>query len=219
MKILIDGYNLIFAWGWMPGNASTQASSIARKRMIEKLKQLIPFSVRGHFTMVFDVGALTSSQARQSLASGIDQSGFYLRFAHNYPDADSLIEKMIREESTPNQLVVVSTDQRLRTAAERRKAISIRSEDFLDAIVNIVHQIDQGKNQFDSDRVASTSKQQAIEGLAGIDWLTEFGIDPGEFNETRPVEDLKTNAIQDQLDDLVDSKITKQKKRASDDPA
>jgi predicted RNA-binding protein with PIN domain len=215
MKILIDGYNLIFAWGWMPGDSSTQASSIARKRMIEKLKQFIPFSARGNFTMIFDVGALTSSQARQSLASGTDQSGFHLRFAQNYPDADSLIEEMIRRDSTPNQLVVVSTDQRLRTAAERRKAISVRSEDFLDAIENILHQIDQGKNRFDSDSVAPTSKQQAIEGLAGIDWLTEFGIDLGEFNETKPVEDLKPGTIQDQLDDLVDSKITKKKKRPS----
>lgn len=204
MKILIDGYNLIFAWGWMPANDSPQASLIARKRLIEKLKQQIPSLVRRQFTVVFDVHASTSIQTRRSLASGVDPSGFHVTFALDHPDADALIEDLIRQESAPDRLIVVSTDRRLRTAAERRKATSIRSEDFLDAIENIVQQIDPGDSHLKDSGIADSSKQQAIEGLKDVDWLAEFGIDQADFDERPSTGNPNPKSIKEQLDDLID---------------
>ena len=45
-------------------------------------------------------------------------------------DADSLIELKIADNTAPKSLVVISTDRRIRAAAKKRKALSVRSDIF-----------------------------------------------------------------------------------------
>jgi uncharacterized protein len=226
MKILIDGYNLIFAWGWMPTTQSPQAAETARAKLLQKLAQMVPVSLRGRVTVVFDVKASSVSKSASQLESGIDRSGFQIRFAHDYPDADTLIEELIRKEFAPQHLVVVSTDQRLRTAAQRRRAISIRSQDFLDKIQDIVAQCSSaqpspagdlpnaGPTGTGSASPVADTKQAAISSLKEVDWLAEFGIDPVEIHA--PSETVKATEDRPQevdLDELVDIRLKKQKRK------
>ncbi len=67
--------------------------------------------------VVFD-----AHDAPPGLPGTMDHRGLTVRFAVGYEDADSLIEELIRSDSTPRKLVVVSSDHRLQRAARRRRA-------------------------------------------------------------------------------------------------
>lgn len=45
-------------------------------------------------------------------------------------EADPIIEQKIQANTAPKRLIVVSTDRRLRAAAAKRRAVSLRSENF-----------------------------------------------------------------------------------------
>jgi hypothetical protein len=52
-------------------------------------------------------------------------------FAREYPDADSLIEELVEDDTAPTHLVVVSSDRRLQVAARRRRAKAVSCEEWL----------------------------------------------------------------------------------------
>jgi uncharacterized protein len=168
MKILIDGYNLIFAWGWMPNSDHPTASRQARSRLIQKLSQLIEKELRKNILIVFDV---KSALAAKHLKSGADPSGFELLYAHGYPDADTLIEELIQKESAPQNLIVVSSDRRIKTAANRRGAFVVESENFLDEIPSLFHSASN-----ENDEVETKLDAAMFPKVETIDWLAEFGI-------------------------------------------
>ena len=51
-------------------------------------------------------------------------------FSNIGTDADSIIEDKIKADTSPKRLVIVSSDRRLRKAAQIRKAASIKSAEF-----------------------------------------------------------------------------------------
>ncbi len=178
MKIIIDAFNLIFAWGWMPSHEGPRAAEIAQNRLLQRLRTMIPAQHRKQVTIVFD--AKSESAEKRPVPYGNHSDGFQLLFAHQYPDADSMIEELITTESAPQHLIVVSSDHRIRAAAVRRGATSIPSQAWLDQIPIL----------FPNNRSATTdtlgapktsAKDQAVEQLDGTDWLAEFGL-----NENSP---------------------------------
>ena len=61
-------------------------------------------------------------EAPPGLPRVIHHRGLTVRFASQYPDADSLIEELIDQNTAPRRLTVVSSDHRLQRAARRRRA-------------------------------------------------------------------------------------------------
>ena len=61
-------------------------------------------------------------EAPPGLPRVIHHRGLTVRFASQYPDADSLIEELIDQNTAPRRLTVVSSDHRLQRAAQRRRA-------------------------------------------------------------------------------------------------
>jgi hypothetical protein len=55
-------------------------------------------------------------------------------FSGRASDCDTVIEQRILDSTAPRQLTVVSTDRRLRDAADVRKALSVKVEDFWDEV-------------------------------------------------------------------------------------
>ena len=90
-------------------------------------------------------------------------------FAQHHDEADTLIEEMIQRHSAPKQLTVVSSDLRLQTAANRRKAVAVDSENWLDGLNPQKHGISGDNN--------SPAIQKDTQGLENIDWAAEFEID------------------------------------------
>src|SRR5262245_56372648 len=76
-------------------------------------------------TVVFDAaGALPGGTEEQ------EYQGIHVRFARQ-EEADDLIEDLIRHDSAPRHLTVVSDDRRIRHAAQRRHCIVQRCDEYL----------------------------------------------------------------------------------------
>ncbi|MGP1273713.1 MAG: NYN domain-containing protein [Phycisphaerales bacterium] len=102
--------------------------------------------------------------------------GVELRFAGPGRDADTLIERLIADSPDPRRLTVVSSDQRVRKAARRRKCVSLTSPEFLRRLVGEV----------ESPRVrggspAAGKPDVPLDPFALRRWLDEFGIGPEEI--------------------------------------
>jgi len=132
--LLIDGYNLLHAAGlalprYGPGDLHRR-----RARLLQKLGELLDLEVQARTTVVFDA-------RRDPPESAPPQTERLIRvvFAPAPLEADDLIEQLLARHSAPRQLLVVSSDRRLRRAAQRRGAASLTSEAFLDQIEDEPH--------------------------------------------------------------------------------
>jgi len=130
VAILIDGYNLISTAGILGRGAGPGALARARLALLNFLAESLDAKELAGTTVVFDAAG-----APPGLPRHVAHRGIAVRFAARYPDADSLIEKLIDEHSAPRRLLVVSSDHRLQRAARRRRARAIDAELWYDEIV------------------------------------------------------------------------------------
>src|SRR5262245_39768470 len=125
---VIDGYNLIHAMTTLSKRVGPGVLEKARLRLLGLLQHSFG-EQSSHVTVVFDArGAPAGSIPEQEF------DGIKIRFAIKGQEADDVIEDLIRHESVPKQLTVVSNDHRLQQAARRKKANVMSCEDFLDML-------------------------------------------------------------------------------------
>jgi hypothetical protein len=74
-------------------------------------------------TVVFD-----ARHAPPGLPATLEHRGIAVRFAGPDREADDLIEELIRSDTSPRRLTVVSSDHRLHRAAKRRRAARVDSD-------------------------------------------------------------------------------------------
>ncbi|MFN9248843.1 MAG: NYN domain-containing protein [Planctomycetota bacterium] len=127
--IIIDGYNLLHTLGTRrslggPGNLQR-----AREELAGRIAARLDPEQRARTTIVFDANSET-----RDLPAVIDVQGIRVEFAHGIVDADSKIELMLKQHSTPRSVVVVSNDRRVRQAAERRRARAVDCESWFDSL-------------------------------------------------------------------------------------
>ncbi|MDA0659519.1 MAG: NYN domain-containing protein [Planctomycetota bacterium] len=122
-RILIDGYNLLFAIGF--GNIGSPSGVLlsAREELLNFLRRILDTSMRQATVVVFD-----AKRARYGAASAYELDGMTILFAVEYRDADELLKQIIRGHTTPRKLTVVSSDHSIQVAAQRRRAKAIDSE-------------------------------------------------------------------------------------------
>jgi uncharacterized protein len=130
MLWLIDGYNLMHAAGAIDKHVkSGRTFHRRRSRFLDVLARALGADRATRTTVVFDAKKPPADIPVESTYQGLS-----IVFAVGDENADARIERLIAEHSAPKSLTVVSTDRRVRQAANRRKARSIASEDFLDAM-------------------------------------------------------------------------------------
>lgn len=123
MALLIDGYNLLHASGVLPRGTGPSTLERARSALLNYLAaSLDPEQVR-QTTIVFD-----AKDAPRGVRDEYDHHGMTVRFARGYEDADSLLIELIRLDSAPRQLEVVSSDHQVQRAAKRRRARAVDSD-------------------------------------------------------------------------------------------
>ena len=166
MTTIVDGYNLIFGMGWQGKARHSLALQNARDRLIRELASLIPAGSRAEITIVFDA---KKSPVKETLADS-RVNGFRVIFAANHDEADALIEELIAQHSAPKSLTVVSDDNRLQAAAQRRKAMALSCEKWLE---KLAAQPDTKLSPANGE----SPKDQAIRQLQQTDWATEFQLD------------------------------------------
>lgn len=124
MALIIDGYNLLNAVGIHAPQHGPQNLEGARGALLQFLAATLSTEERQRTAVVFDAGP----EAPRGLPRMTVDREMTIHFAAQYDDADTLIEELIRSDSAPRNLTVVSSDHRIQRAARRRKAEAIDSE-------------------------------------------------------------------------------------------
>jgi predicted RNA-binding protein with PIN domain len=131
MTLLIDGYNLIHAANILGRGVGPGGLERARQALLEFLCASLEPQERQTTIVVFD-----AEHAPPGLPRTFVYQGISVRFSADYGDADELIEELIKRDSAPRALTVVSSDHRLHRAARRRRAKAIDSDIWYDDLVH-----------------------------------------------------------------------------------
>jgi predicted RNA-binding protein with PIN domain len=156
--LIVDGYNLLRA----VQNLLEQSSDISDVQLCRLIDEYL-YRTKKRGQIVFDgVGPR-------------DKTGFNnLRnlevvFSGTNHEADDVIEKLIRENSAPRNLIVVSSDRRIKTAANKRKATAADCVDFWTEVIK----------QLEKKKKRQAEPQGKFYGISEAEteyWLREFGL-------------------------------------------
>jgi uncharacterized protein len=173
LRYLIDGYNLMYAGGLLGKRLGPGGFQRVRHRFLNDLADAMG-PVDAHMTtVVFDAASSPKESARESTHKGLS-----IIYAVDDESADARIEQIIAKQSNPKALTVVSTDRRIRQAAERRRALATTAEEFW-------VELDTRREALNL-RAASSNRPTPTESPPddAAFWLREFaGLD--EQTETR----------------------------------
>jgi predicted RNA-binding protein with PIN domain len=125
MALIIDGYNLLHASGVFGEDRGPRGFEQSRLALLDLLVDLLG-DAAADTIVVFD-----AAHAPDGLPAHLVHRGIRVRFAREYPDADSLIEELVEVDQAPSHLVVVSSDRRLQAAARRRRAKAVACDVWL----------------------------------------------------------------------------------------
>ncbi len=130
IRVLIDGYNLIFTCGLHGRHRNPASLAQARLKLERAIRQNVPTDELMAIWIVYDSA---HGNAGSDETSG---EGPVATFAGDFEDADAMIEALIARSSIPKSLIVVSADHRIQVAARRRDCQVIDSEDWYDRLLS-----------------------------------------------------------------------------------
>ncbi len=174
MRLLIDGYNLMFESTSIDrGLDGKNALRAARGRMLHLLVDLIEESIRDQTMIVFD-----AKKAPPGLPDKYEYHGIQIVFARDWDSADELIQTEIRRHSAPKNLTVVSSDHAIHRKALARGATVIDSDQWLDR--ELVNRARRARRGVDSPEAVEDhefeAKNQVLTEKEKQKWLKEFGV-------------------------------------------
>ena len=174
LRILIDGYNLMFESGVVDQKRDPQWLMRSRERLISFLNDELDESELPLTQVVFDA-------SKSRLARRLPPEPYVLNtrmkitFAKDYNEADELIEELIQQHPHPKTLLVVSSDHRIQKRAQARRAKSMDSDVFLDWLESDPKAVETER----ADDVPEELDNEVHLSETEIDfWLDEFDQDP-----------------------------------------
>ncbi len=132
MRWLIDGYNVMHAGGRLGPKLSREGFRRARRRFLDELAQTLGQAVAAETTVVLDASVPPGDFPSES-----NYKGLSVLFALGEENADARIEALIRADSSPKSLTVVSSDNRIRLAASKRRCQWLTSEKYWELLDNL----------------------------------------------------------------------------------
>ncbi len=169
MSYLIDGYNLLHAMGLLRGRAGPTGLEKARLGLLGLLRAVYGEEAKT-VTVVFD-----AANAPRGASPEAEYRGIHIRFAVEQEQADDLIETLIRHDSAPQRLTVVSDDRRVRQAAERRHCVVSGCEEYL-------RWLERHRRQRSPSSRGADAKPEHVTQAEAQHWAREFASlqnDPG----------------------------------------
>ncbi len=130
MSLLIDGYNLLYVAGIAARGFGMGALARSRLGVLRFLVESLDPLELARTTVVFDARG-----APPGLPRTLGYHGITVRFASRNQSADELIEELIRADTAPRQLTVVSSDHQVQRAARRRHARAVDSDVWHDEVL------------------------------------------------------------------------------------
>ena len=161
MPYLIDGYNLLHALGLAPTQAGPDGLAWARRRLLAFLHDAHGPEA-SEVTVVFDAADAPRKVGREEYFQGI-----HVLYAVHEPEADDLIEALIRRDANPRALVVVSNDHRIQRAAHRRDCVVLGCAAYLEVL-------DRLRRQVPRDPHEAPEKGGTLTPEEADRWLSEF---------------------------------------------
>ena len=163
MPYLFDGYNVYHA----ARKLSQQWAHIT----VSSLCVLIGEDMR----VLRDCGVLVFDGRQPKGRIDQEQLPACVKLLYSGPksDADSSIEQLIKENSAPKRLVVVSSDRRIARAARRRRAKKLGSAEYL------FEMLKRAERPPAKPKEPPEKRHGVPDGQLG-GWLEMFGIDPDE---------------------------------------
>jgi len=156
MPVIIDGHNLL--WSVQNREDCGLVSDVQLCRIIsEYLRQI---SEKGE--LVFDGTGPADKSGFENI------SNLEVTFSGLSSDCDTIIEHKILASSAPGRLTVVSSDRRLRDAAQARRATSVKSEEFWK---DIQRQLSRARKSAEPP-----GKRQGIGEGETEQWMKFFGL-------------------------------------------
>jgi len=156
--LIVDGYNLLRT----VQNLTEHSSEITDIQICQVINEYL-YRTKKKGSLIFDgIGPRDKSPFNNMFCLDIIFSG-------TTREADDIIEKMILDSSAPKNLTVVSSDRRIKKAAEKRKAEAIDCVDFWMAMLK----------QLEKKAKKPAEPKEKFAGLTESEtefWLREFGF-------------------------------------------
>ncbi len=169
--LLVDGYNVIAPVA-PPRNPGRNWLQRERMELIHRLSMHLDATTRDRTCVVFDAADPPPGRAHRFDVKGID-----VVFAVEYPEADDLLEELITAHSSPKSLAVVSSDQRIQTAAKRRGCRPFDAQHWLDELLEGRVGLAIENPASDIDPTQKRAKPEELGSSEVKDWMREFGFD------------------------------------------
>lgn len=178
MPLLIDGYNLLHVTGFLGRNVGPGSLERARQVLLNFLAKSLDAEDRDETTIVFD-----AANAPWGAASEQQYRRLQIRYAVGYEDADALLEELIRTDSAPRRLTVVSSDHRVQRAALRRRATAVDADVWFEQLHRQRRRKSRPASAPDQKPEAPNTEEEVV------GWMQVFGDGP------IPVDDLSDPPI------------------------
>jgi len=171
--LLIDGYNIVSPTA-PPRNPGEYWLHRERMLLIKRLAEHLELAARERTCVVFDAADPPPDQPSHFWISGIE-----VRFAVDHPEADDLLEELIAAHSAPKSLAVVSSDQRIQTAARRRGSLALDSQSWFDRLLDgkVILAVSPRSGAGQGGEADAADKPQQTHPEDVQQWLREFGFD------------------------------------------
>ncbi len=174
MSLVIDGYNLLYASGILGRGVGPGGLERSRGALLNFLAESLDPSLLDRTIVVFD-----ARQSPPGLPRLVKHRGMTVRFAEPGSDADEVIEQLIKADSAPRRLTVVSSDHRLHRAARRRRAKAVDSDEwYAEVLRNRIHRVRSKSPGLKPSELPSETEVRF--------WLRQFGLEEPESSAQSP---------------------------------
>lgn len=165
VDLIIDGYNLMHFAGLARERYGPGDLERARNRLLQRIRRGLSRDERSRTTVVFDGQYAPIRERAVQHFHGLE-----IHFSPVGLEADDVIEELVAAHSSPKQLMVISSDNRLQTAAKRRKASYLDSDSFL-------VELDQREERAKQIQKATRTESDDVKTLSDADiaeWMNVF---------------------------------------------
>lgn len=156
--LLIDGYNLLRSVQGL----LEQSSEITDIQMCRIINEYI-YKTKTKGCVVFDGVGPRIKDAFNNLFN------LEIIFSGTTHEADDIIEKLILASSAPKNLIVVSSDKRIKKAAEKKKATAVDCVDFWTEVIKLLEKKKKKAAEPQAKYIGITEAETEY-------WLREFGF-------------------------------------------
>ena len=199
MQIIIDGYNLLHAIGYIGNLSEPGKLEQARVTMLDKLSRYMTVAERKQTIVVFDSGHRSQGKLQQ-----YRQHDMQIEFSLGFDNADSKIMELISNHVCPEKLMVVSSDHQIQIAARRRKVEFCDSDVFIDELESrefeIAEQSDEPPRGLreDADYWMALFAGEEIDSIIRDESKTDIVVEPlkdtGDFQDDDEDNELQEGA-------------------------